>query len=51
MFFFIIGVMIGIFAGQEYKDLPNMKQVVKRASSILREAIRGENDEEELKNE
>ena len=51
MFFFLIGIMIGTYLGQEYKELPNMKQVVQRASNILREAIRGENDDEDSKEE
>lgn len=47
MFFFIIGIILGVYVAQEYdKDLPNVKQVVRRASSILREAIRGENDDD-----
>ena len=48
MFFFLIGFIIGIYTVQEYpENIPNVRVLVQRASNILREAIRGENDEEE----
>ena len=40
--------MLGVYTVQEYpENIPNVRVLVKRASSILREAIRGENDEDE----
>ena len=48
MFFFLIGFLIGVYTVQEYpENIPNVRVLVQRASNILREAIRGENDEEE----
>ncbi len=47
MFFFLLGILIGIYTGQEYKDIPNMKILVHKASSALRDAVRGENEEDD----
>ena len=46
MFFLLFGVMLGIYFGQEYKEIPNMKILIHKASSALRDAVRGENDDE-----
>ena len=46
MFFFIIGIGLGVYLAQEYEhNIPKMRVLVIKASEILRDAIRGdEND-------
>lgn len=46
MFFLIFGIVLGIHLGQQYKEIPNMKILFHKASSALRDAVRGENDED-----
>lgn len=46
-FFLIIGFLLGVYVDQEFDNVPNVKQLFRRASNMLREAIRGETDEDE----
>jgi hypothetical protein len=42
MFFFLVGIVIGIMVAQENPDLPNAKGLLKTASTMLRDTVRGE---------
>lgn len=46
MFFFIIGIIIGLHIAQEYEtNIPNVKILVRKASTMLRDAVRGESED------
>ena len=42
MFFFLVGVVLGIIVAQENPDLPNAKNLLTTASQLLRDTVRGE---------
>ena len=43
MFFFLVGILIGMHLAQEYdSNIPNVRELVKKASTLLRDAVRGE---------
>ena len=45
MFFFVVGILIGVYAAQEYPNLPNMKILFRTASKALQDAVRGNDNE------
>ena len=45
MFFFVVGILIGVYAAQEYPNLPNVKILFRTASKALQDAVRGNDNE------
>lgn len=45
MFFFVVGILIGVYAAQEYPNIPNMKILFNTASKALQDAVRGNDNE------
>ena len=46
MFFFVVGILIGVCVAQEYpNNLPNVKILFRTASKALQDAVRGNDNE------